>query len=283
MALVLAACLVALTGCRTPLGQSTGSGPISVVAGFYPLAWVAQQVGGDRVRVLNLTTPGAEPHDIDLTARQVGAIAEAALVVTIPGLQASVDKALQEAKPGASLPVTVPARVAGDPHIWLDPTNTERIAAEVARSLERIDPAHQAAYEGRLSSLDAALAALDAAYRTGLAHCQRTAFITSHAAFGYLARRYGLTQIAITGISPDAEASPKRIQQVQQLALADHLTTIFYESLVSPAQADAIAGDLGLRTDVLDPIEGVTSTSRGSDYLQIMRSNLAALERANGC
>ena len=97
----------------------------------------------------------------------------------------------------------------------------------------------------------------------GLETCARREFITSHAAFGYLARHYRLEQIAISGLSPEAEPSPARIAEVQDEAREHRITTIFYETLVSPAVAESIAGDLGLRTDVLDPIEGITDQSRG--------------------
>ena len=107
--------------------------------------------------------------------------------------------------------------------------------------------------------------------------------MTTHAAFGYLAERYHLTQIGISGLSPDSEPSPARIAEVQRVARDHRLTTIFYETLVSPAVAQAIAGDLGLATDVLDPIEGITSQSRGQDYLSVMSANLAALRKAGEC
>jgi zinc transport system substrate-binding protein len=101
--------------------------------------------------------------------------------------------------------------------------------------------------------------------------------------FGYLAQRYHLIQIAISGLNPDTEPSPARIAEVQRLATEHGLTTIFSETLTSPAVAQAIAGDLGLVTDVLDPIEGITDQSRGHDYLSVMSANLAALRKAGGC
>jgi zinc transport system substrate-binding protein len=157
------------------------------------------------------------------------------------------------------------------------------ITRAVADKLETIDPDHRADYQRNARTLIRQLEVLDREYRTGLRSCQRTDFITSHAAFGYLAERYGLTQISISGLSPDTEPSPARIAEVQRLATEHGVTTIFSETLVSPAVAKSIAGDLGLKTDVLDPIEGITEHSRGSDYIAVMRSNLTALEKANGC
>jgi zinc transport system substrate-binding protein len=153
----------------------------------------------------------------------------------------------------------------------------------VEQRLLIIDPAHAADYARNAGALQQDLRRLDRSFRSGLRHCVRTEFITTHAAFGYLAESYHLTQIGISGVSPDAEPSAARIAEVQRVAREYRLTTIFSETLVSPALAQAIAGDLGLRTDVLDPIEGVTDQSRGNDYFSIMASNLTALRKAGGC
>jgi zinc transport system substrate-binding protein len=156
-------------------------------------------------------------------------------------------------------------------------------AKAVAEQLALARPAQAAAFRQRADTLAASLTTLDTEFRTGLARCDRTAFVTSHAAFGYLAERYGLEQVGITGLSPDAEPTPARLAEVQQVAKAKGVTTIFSETLASPALANALAKDLGLTTDVLDPLEGITDRSRGTDYPAVMRSNLAALEKANGC
>ena len=153
----------------------------------------------------------------------------------------------------------------------------------MSRQLGDLDPAHASDYDEGAAGLITDLTSLDADFRTGLTGCVRTQFITSHAAFGYLAKAYGLEQIGITGLAPDAEPSPARIAAVQTLATDLGVTTIFFETLISPDTARAIASDLGLRTDVLDPLEGITAESRGGDYLAVMRANLTALMTANGC
>jgi len=254
--------------------------------------------------VANLTQPGAEPHDLELTPRQVASLTTAKLVIYEKGFQPAVDEAVLQSENPEVIdtttavplrPLTVsadePSRGAGtgddhmalDPHVWLDPTAMSRIAQVVESKLVIIDPAHAADYAHNTRALEMELRKLDRSFRTGLRHCVRTEFITTHAAFGYLAERYHLTQIGISGLNPDSEPSPARIADVQRIALEYRLTTIFSETLVSPALAQAIAGDLGLRTDVLDPIEGVTTESRGNNYLSIMASNLTALREAGGC
>jgi zinc transport system substrate-binding protein len=274
------------------------------VTAFYPFAFVAERVAGSHALVMTLTQPGAEPHDVELTPRQVGSLSVADLVVYERGFQPAVDQAVDQSGASAVLDTAtvVPLERLGttadphedghghehddgalDPHIWLDPTNLARIATDLAARLAALDGEHAADYRANAGRLGRDLGALDAEFRRGLAHCSRTEFITTHAAFGYLARRYALTQVGITGLNPDTEPSPSRIAQIQREATSRGVTTIFTETLISPAIARSIAGDLGLVTDVLDPVEGITSASRGQDYLAVMRSNLSALEKANGC
>jgi zinc transport system substrate-binding protein len=304
------ACLLPLAfgGCATAGPASTiegrQPGQLTIVAAFYPLQFVAQRVAGDHATVASLTQPGAEPHDLELTPRQVASLTTASLVIYQKGFQAAVDEAIvQSGHPEVIDTSTVvplrplltteddhdhgprhePDDPGLDPHVWLDPTSVARIARAVQERLSSLDPDHAGDYAHNTHALDEELDSLDRSFHAGLAHCVRTEFITTHAAFGYLAERYHLTQIGISGLSPDAEPSPARIAEVQREARDHQLTTIFYETLVSPAVAKAMAGDLGLATDVLDPIEGITGESRGHDYLSVMTSNLAALRKAGGC
>src|SRR4051812_7229675 len=307
-ALLATSALLVVAGCGGA-GTATGStakqpGQLSIVTAFYPFAFVAERVAGSHALVTTLTQPGAEPHDVELTPRQVGSLSVADLVVYERGFQPAVDQAVDQSgastvpPAGTVVPLEPPGTTADpheeehghehdddalDPHIWLDPTNLARIATDLAGRLSALDGEHAADYRANAARLGRDLGGLDAEFRRGLAHCSRTEFITTHAAFGYLARRYALTQVGITGLNPDTEPSPSRIAQIQREATSRGVTTIFTETLISPAIARSIAGDLGLVTDVLDPVEGITSASRGQDYLAVMRSNLSALEKANGC
>ena len=230
---------------------------------------------------------------MELTPRQVADISGADLVIFEKGFQPAVDEAVAQSGTDNALDTTtvVPLQPLAadhdhgglDPHVWLDPTKVATIAAAVAQRLIALSPEQRTDFEQNLQTLEADLTKLDQAYASTLGSCDRKEFITTHAAFGYLAARYGLTQIAVSGLSPEAEPSPARIAAVQDAAREHQITTIFYETLVSPAVATSIAGDLGLKTDVLDPIEGITPDSRGSDYLAVMESNLTALKIANGC
>jgi zinc transport system substrate-binding protein len=291
----------ALTGCSAGAGTGTPSSPgqISVTVAAYPLQFLAERIVGDAGVVTNLTAPGTEPHDLELTARQIAAMAATDAVVYIPGFQAAVDQAIASTPPKLAIDVTAGLSLlkasddgaeegAGDhntydPHIWLSPANMVTMAHTISTALSTAEPQLATALAANTAALVTDLTTLGDSYRTGLATCQRTQFITSHAAFGYLARDYGLQQIPIAGLDPTQEPTAARIAAVHQLARQYGVTTIFFETLVSDTVAKSIAGDLGLKTAVLDPIEGITASSAGTNYVEVMRSNLTALEEANGC
>jgi zinc transport system substrate-binding protein len=307
LAAALAGCSLLVTAACGPTNKDPAAADqpshLHIVVASYPFQFIAERVAGPYGAVQNLTEPGAEPHDVELTPRQVADIAGADLVIYEHSFQPAVDAAVEQERGDQVLDTTtvVPLRPVEeghdhdggqqdgrgqkglDPHVWLDPTNVAGLATAVAARLVQADPAHRTDFEANLATLKADLNDLDRDFTQGLQTCARREFITSHAAFGYLATRYRLEQIAISGLSPEAEPSPARIAAVHDQARKHQVTTIFYETLVSPAVAQAIAGDLGLKTDVLDPVEGITDQSRGSDYVAVMRSNLEALRGANEC
>jgi len=236
------------------------------------------------VHVTNLTPPGAEPHDLELTPREVARIEQADVVLYLShGFQPAVSKAADQGSGKkvdvlAGLPLHPSdgseAGLTADPHVWLDPILFARVARTIGTALSR--PA---------TPLVRNLHALDRAYRRGLSDCKRREIVTSHAAFGYLAARYGLQQVAITGLAPESEPSPRQLAHVVQVVRRTHATTVFFERLVSPRLAQTVAREVGAHTMVLDPIEGLTADEqkRGDTYLTLMRSNLAALRRALAC
>jgi zinc transport system substrate-binding protein len=294
-----------LAGC-SGAGAAGHDAGLHVVAAFYPFAYVAERDGGDHAEVTNLTSPGLEPHDIELTPQQVAEISQADIVVYEKGFQPSVDAAVEQnparqnldvttvvplqdtgspAQPdtGGGPDVTATDQLEGDPHLWLNPTLLIPIAHKLAAELAAADPPNASDYRRNAARLATDLRSLDAEFRRGLADCRRTVFVTSHAAFGYLAQRYGLTMIPIAGLSPDAEPSPQHLAELQDLIRHEGVTTVFSEVLGSKKYADTMAGDLGITTAVLDPIEGLADSGTGQDYLSLMRANLSALRQANGC
>ena len=276
--LILAGILAGCGGSGSPAGRK------SVVAAFYPLAYAAERIGGPTVHVTNLTPPGAEPHDLELTPREVVRIEQADLVLYLShGFQPAVSKAAGQAQGEtvdilAGLPLHASdgaeAGLTADPHVWLDPILFTHVAKSIGAALSRPS-----------AGLVADLHRLDRAYRAGLRTCKRHEIVTSHAAFGYLAARYGLHQIAITGLTPESEPTPQQLAHVVEVIRKTHATTVFFETLVSPRLADTVAREVGARTAVLDPIEGLTpdEQKQGDNYLTLMRHNLAALRKALAC
>ena len=291
--LLAALALAALGGCGLPSSWAASHGRLRVVAAFYPLEYAVRQIGGSHVEVASLTKPGGEPHDVELTPRQVGRVATADLVVYEAGFQPAVDAAVDteahrtgfDVSPAAHLDLkAVGAESTGpDPHFWLDPPRYADVGDAVAQRLARLDPAHRAAYEANARAFRATMTTIDAQFRTGLAHCTTTELVTSHAAFGYLGRRYGLHQDSITGLDPEAEPDPATLARISQHVRAAGATTVYAETLVSPAVAQTVARETGARLAVLDPIEGITSASAGRDYPSVMRANLQVLRAGQEC
>ncbi|HEY5515008.1 MAG TPA: metal ABC transporter substrate-binding protein [Pengzhenrongella sp.] len=288
--LILAGC-TALAAGQGGAGGGAATG-VQVLASFYPLQYVAQQVGGDLVHVSSLTPPGAEPHDVELSPRQVRSVGEADLVVYLSGFQSAVDQAIAARRPAhvvdaakvADLVAWPDGQHAGsalDPHFWLDPHRLARLAAPVAAALAAADPGHADTYTANGAALAASLGSLDAEFQAGLATCERHVVITSHEAFGYLADRYHLKQVGISGLDPEAEPSPARLKEIRALVRADGVTTIFSERLVNPKVAKTLASDLNVTAAVLDPVESLVDPS--SDYRDVMRKNLVVLRAALGC
>ena len=301
-ALALAALAAGLAGCagadtRVPPGKT------AVVASFYPMAWLAERVGGGDVVVRTLTEPGTEPHDLELTARQVAGIEDAGFAVYVRGVQPAVDDAVAKHAKGRSLDAAALVRrlpppgetddaeahdgvrhreASYDPHVWLDPSRMATIATALGERLAAADPAHADGHRRRAAATAAELTGLDRAFREGLKTCARRDIITAHAAFGYLADRYGLRQLPVAGVDPSAGPSPKRLAELTRLVSATGATTVFTETLASPKVAEALAREAGVRTAVLDPVEGVEDGAAG-DYLTIMRENLRTLRPALEC
>lgn len=278
--------LLMLTACSgsSTSAPSTSSGPrTSVVAAFYPLQYAAEQIGGDGVDVTNLTPPGVEPHDLELTAAQVAEIAKADVVLYVKGFQPAVDEAIAQQAPDRAIDVSAGLPMLGqDPHVWLDPTNMATIGTQVADALIRATPSQSAMLGHAGDKFGASMLTLGDAYSKGLATCASRDLVVSHEAFAYLADAYGLTQIGISGLSPDAEPSPARMKEVADLVTSKGITTVYYETLVDPKVAQTIADETGAFAAKLDPLEGLVQGSTGN-YDSIMRDNLETLRTGQGC
>ncbi|GAA3651529.1 metal ABC transporter substrate-binding protein [Streptomyces fenghuangensis] len=328
--------MLGLTACGSGGTGGTGGGTgdgVNVVASFYPMQFLAEEIGGEHVSVSSLVEPGVEPHDLELSPRQTAELGEADLVVYLKGFQPAVDKAIEQSgveNVAEATSYTEPmehgsghreehgdehaseheeghgdgshaeeghgeehaeegheghdhgGEGAADPHVWLDPVRYAEVAEGVGDALAKADPDHADDYRKNADALAEKLQDLDADFREGLENRRTDTFITAHAAFGYLADRYGLHEESIAGLDPESEPSGARMKQLHRVAEEDDVDTVFFEAAAGERTAKTLADDLGLRTDVLDPVEGITDASPGDDYFEIMRANLQALRKALG-
>lgn len=283
--LLCLALLPALADCSAS-GRTDDGRPI-VAAAFYPLAWLAERIGGDDVQVRSLTSPGVEPHDLELSVRQLLDISDASLVLYERGFQPSVDAGIDQNAEGRVVDagaVVHLERLDGqpDPHFWQDPARMATLAQRIGRELARVDPAHRHDYLTRTRSVVGELQDLDRAYADGLASCRRKTLVVSHDAFGYLGK-YGLDVHGIVGLSPDAEPTPAAISELESLIRTEGVTTVYGETLASPRIAETLAREAGVGVGVLDPIEGLSDATDDQTYLTLMRANLATIQKGSDC
>jgi len=310
-----------LAGCGLPAAVPpplTGDTPVRVVAAFYPLEFLARRVGGDRVEVSGLTKPGAEPHDAELSARSLGSLSYAHLVVYLSGFQPAVDSAVEARASGTAYDVRADAGLeptagdavddptgdpstepdahthdeahdeggdghADDPHFWLDPLAYAQVGTALGERLASVDPRGAADYRANTARILDELTALDGQFTAGLAQCRSRTVVVGHAAFGHLAERYDLTQVPIAGLSPEQEPSARQLAEVAATVRAAGVRTVYAETLADPAFARTIAETTGALLATLDPIEGITTASAGTDYLEVMRADLAVLRTGQEC
>ena len=320
-AVAAAALGLSLTACSALSPDSSSStdsrtaggaaGALPVAVSFYPIQYLTEAIGGDHVSVTSLTPADQEPHDYDLSGKEVTSTLEgASLVAYVEGFQPSLDKAVTQVNGPTVLDLSSKVDLKHhegmedeeehadesadegahkeadhdadslDPHFWLDPVRMKSAATAIEEALATADPDHAEDYKTNLETLTSTLDGLDSSYQGGFSQCERKTFITSHAAFGYLADRYGLTQTSISGIDPEQEPSAADIAAAKKAVEDTGSTTIFTEELVSPETAQAVASETGATTAVLSPIE---SAPEDADYAGAMSANLDALRTALAC
>ncbi len=295
--LLLVVCAGVWLAVRRTAMPAPAVGTIKVVASYYPLYDFVKEVGGAYVSVSNVTPAGAEPHDYEPSPK-VLASAQQALVFIYnggtmepwtAGFVADYKHTAVKASAGITLAMTADegnaARQVQDPHFWLDPVLAQQIVINIRDGLSQADPSHTSVYAANAQRYIARLQQLDADYKNGLAVCRSRDIVTSHAAFGYLGKRYNLTVYAIAGMTPDEEPSAAQLAAIANVVKAHGITYIFFESLVSPRLADTIATETGAKTIVFDPLEGLSDADQkaGKDYLSVQRQNLANLRTALAC
>lgn len=285
---------------------------LKVVATFYPMVEFSRQVAGSHAEVIGLIPTGVEPHDWEPSPKDIAQLKEADVFVYNGIVEEWAEDALKGAANDKRIVVEASQEIelmegtheeehegeeeheeeaaheedhhehALDPHVWLSPVLAQKEVKAIEAALVKADPAHKDDYVKNADAYIAKLKELDNAYKTGLKDVKRKEFVTQHAAFGYLAKEYGLTQVPIAGLSPEQEPSPDKMADIIQFAKEKQVKTIFFETLVDPKVAQTIANELGAKTDVLNPLEGLTDEDKKNnlDYIGIMKNNLAALQKA---
>ncbi|MEK7623840.1 MAG: zinc ABC transporter substrate-binding protein [Patescibacteria group bacterium] len=271
---------------------------IQVTTSFYPLYFFAQTIGGSESEVRSITPPGAEPHDFEPTAKDIARLHDSDIIILNGGnFEPWGEDIISELGGTQTRILTVGESLMTeeytdeegdkitDPHIWLDPVLTKQQVEKIANALADVDPIHASLYTTNAEQLKQSLDELDEKFRTGLMNCVQKTFVTSHAAFGYLAKRYALTQLPITGLSPEAEPSPQTLVEITSFVKKNKINTIFFESLVSPKLSETIAREVGATTNVLNPIEGLTGEEleNKKNYFTEMETNLNNLRIALQC
>ena len=273
----------------------------TIVTTIYPLYDFTKQVVGDKANVILLVPAGAEPHDWEPAPSDLVTIKKADLFIyNGAGMEVWIDKLQGSVLEGkrvlrASDYVTVlsaqytedgaPAPMGAiDPHIWLDLANARLIVNGITTAVTEIDGDNADYYTNNSSNYVAQIQALHEEYSQSLSRASQLQIITSHAAFGYMAHRYGLQQIAIMGIQPDAEPTAQRMGEIINYVKANGIKYIFTETLISPRLSETIAKESGAQTLVLNPIEGLTDDeiAQGESYLSQMKLNLVNLKHALG-
>lgn len=295
--------------CLVLLVMSTAAGVCSasrhekpvIVTTIYPLYDFTKQVVGDNAKVVLLVPAGAEPHDWEPSPADLVTIQNCDIFIyNGANMESWVDKVLKTTLSGkkivnASNAVKVQAAAYGedggpaekgaiDPHIWLDPVNAISIVDAIGNAVMKFDPTNEAFYKNNTNVYKSKLATLNQKYIDGLKGRTTDEIITSHAAFGYMAKRYGFTQIAIMGLTPESEPTPDKMAAIIDHVKSKEIKYIFFETLVNPKLSEVIATDTGAKTLVFNPIEGLTDAeiAQGQNYITEMEMNLVSLQYALG-
>jgi len=287
-AAAIAVSLLAIASCGTnaqeetaPDGQEENEA-LPVLASFYPLQYVVEEVGGPAVEVTNLTPPGSEPHHLELAPATVQQVDDAPLVVYLSGLQPAVDDAIAATDPQRVVDAAEAADLLeADPHFWLDPLRLAAVGDQVAAALGQADPERAADFDDGAQRLRDTLEGIDADYAAELARCEGATLVSNHESYGYLADRYGLEQVGIAGIDPEAEPSPARVREIGQVIAAHNVGTVFYDEPTTAHFVKALAEEFDVNAVHLDPLEMQLDAER--DYSDVMRANLETLTDGLNC
>jgi zinc transport system substrate-binding protein len=275
-----------------------GSPKLRIVASILPLMEFARAVAGENAEVSLLLPPGAGVHTWQPRASDIIRMSKADLFVHVGGglepwvedfLGSVSNKRLRVLAVADFLPLEKEKHAGGeavDPHVWLDFGNDLTIIEHLARTLGEIDAGHADAYRDLAAVYNEKLGELDRQYAQGLESCSnRVLLLAGHEAFGYLARRYHLEQVSLTGLSPDAEPTPSAVVFLVETARKRRVGAVFREARESPRLAELLAREIPAKIFVLNPGENLSRQewTSGTTFLDLMRENLVNLRKGLGC
>lgn len=281
---------------------------IKVVASFYPFYEIAQKIGGNNTIITSVIPMGVEPHDWELTPQQIPGIIEADMIIYNGigfdswlgkkeqfrnSFLVDISKDLQLIKLGQQGSENLgPIDQLSDPtyvydsHIWLDPILVKNISKTISYALIKLDPDNIDSYLQNTKNFNRQLDTLDSLIKKSLANCELKDFITFHESFHYFANRYGLTQHAVHGSSPEGEILPQQIIKIISLAKDLGIDTIYSEELKDPRLSQTLASEIpNGKVLLLSPIEGIEPHEQNKDinFIDKMKMNLENLKQGLKC
>ncbi|MBP1047176.1 zinc ABC transporter substrate-binding protein [Enterococcus sp. BWM-S5] len=303
--LLLSAAILTACGSKSESGEDSQDG-IKVMTTFYPMYNFTEQVVGDEGTVELLIPSGTDAHDFEPSAKDIAKISDSDVFVYnstefetwADDILANVDQE-QVKVIEASQNIELMEGDAHDheddedhadhdhshdvdPHVWLDPVLAQKEVEEIRDGLIEKYPDKKEAFEKNAAAYIEKLQELDTEYKEAFANAENKTFVTQHAAFGYLANQYGLTQESISGISPDQEPSPSRLAQLKEFIDEHHVSVIYFEATASSKVAETLAKETGVELSVLQTLESLTEDEQkaGKDYISVMQENLEALKKS---
>lgn len=289
--------ILIVAGCSGGEPREEAGNPLKVYASVYPLADFAEKIGGKHVDVTLLVPPGVEPHDFEPTPKDLARLSRAdVFIYNGIGFEAWIDQAKEILDSERTVIANASAALkpesdrnghhhgGADPHVWLDPVRGKKLAEAIRDALIKADPDHAADYRTNFEKLSRRFDELDRTFKEIVQKAENRAFVVSHAAFGYLADRYGLKQIAISGLSPSDEPGPKELKSVIEAAKRHRVKVVFFDSLVPGNVAKTVKEEVGAEALVLNSLEGLKpqEAEKGEDYFSIMEKNAENLAKALG-
>lgn len=310
LSLVGATALLAGCGAAGSTTENTESDKLQVVTTFYPMYDFTKQVAQDDAEVSMLLEAGMEVHSFEPSSQMIAEIQDADVFIYnspemetwVPDVLASIDTSdmvvicasdaimlleyegeahahdheSEEKGANAGHSHTV------DPHVWLDPVLAQTEVSTIAEGLAEADPDNAEDYLENAGIYNGKLNELDEAYRAAFEGTENRTFVTQHAAFAYLAARYDLNQISVTGLNAEVEPSAAALATLSDYVKANNISHIYFENNASSQTAETLAEEVGVELAVLSPLEGITEEDqkKGSDYISVMLDNLEALKKS---